>query len=114
MELDLEGHVYGGVTIKKSVFLHTSFQSKAESCGADLFPTSKARGHVLDAENKVSTAARHTSVTKVADKAVRQVRSRRGLIGAAASPDPFQFFILFVGVVTVEDFLRKASHYKRN
>ena len=95
-------------TVKKDS-LHTSFQSKEVACEVDLSPANKDRGHVLDAGNIASTAARHTSVMKVADKAVRQARSRRGLIGAAASTDPFHVFIVFVGAVIVKGFYKSKS-----
>lgn len=94
---------------QERVSLHTSYQVKAGSCEADFSSANKDRGHVLNAGNIVSTAARHTSVTKVADKAVRQVLGRRGLIGAAASSDPFHVFIVFVGATVVGGFSKTKS-----
>jgi hypothetical protein len=48
----------------------------------------------------VSTAARQTSVTKVADRTRHQIRIRRVLTGAvASSSSPFQLFMVFSNLV---------------
>jgi hypothetical protein len=78
---------------------HTSDHSKEASCNAGPLSRNEDRSQLFNSGKMVSTAARHTSVTKVADSSARhRIGARPGLTGAVAvaSSNPFQLFMMYL------------------
>jgi len=82
----------GQATLSK----HTSFHSKAAACEASSVSGTKGIFHLFNAGNIVSTAAKQTSVTKVAVSACHRTLDLGCSTGAAALSSPFQFFMMYL------------------